>query len=78
MTTVTVTIKGQIVIPSHIRRKLNITRGTRLAIEERGGEIVLKAITPAYFKKIAGTLDTKGKLSRALVDERKHDAGREG
>ncbi|MFH1903587.1 MAG: AbrB/MazE/SpoVT family DNA-binding domain-containing protein, partial [Candidatus Omnitrophota bacterium] len=31
----TVTTKGQIVIPSKIRRRLNIKRGTRLYVEEK-------------------------------------------
>ena len=77
MTTTIVTTKGQIVIPSEIRRKLNIKKGTKLYVEERGDEIVLKPITPEYFKKIAGILQTKGKLSKALLDERAKDKERE-
>ena len=37
-----VTAKGQIVIPSGIRRKLNIKKGTRLSIEEKGDQLVLQ------------------------------------
>jgi AbrB family looped-hinge helix DNA binding protein len=77
MTTTIVTTKGQIVIPSKIRRRLNIKRGTKLYIEERGDELVLKAVTPAYFEKIAGVLQTKGKLSKALLEERAADKERE-
>jgi len=77
MTTTTVTTKGQIVIPSKIRRKHNIKRGTKLYIEERGDELILKAVTPAYFEKIAGVLQTKGKLSKALLEERSKDKERE-
>jgi AbrB family looped-hinge helix DNA binding protein len=77
MTTTVVTTKGQIVIPSEIRRKLNIKKGTKFYVEERGDEIVLKPITPEYFKKIAGILQTKGKLSKALLDERAKDRERE-
>jgi AbrB family looped-hinge helix DNA binding protein len=77
MTTTVVTTKGQIVIPSEIRRKLNIKKGTKLYVEERGDEIILKPITPEYFKKIAGILQTKGKLSKALLDERAKDRERE-
>ena len=76
MTTTTVTTKGQIVIPSKIRRKHNIKRGTKLYIEERGDELILKAVTPAYFEKIAGVLQTKGKLSKALLEERSKDKER--
>ena len=76
MTTTIVTSKGQIVIPSRIRRRLNIKRGTKLYIEERGDELILKAVTPAYFERIAGVLPTKGKLSKALIEEREKDKER--
>lgn len=78
MTTAIVTSKGQIVIPSRIRRRLNIKRGTKLYIEEKGDELILKAVTPAYFEKIAGVLSTKGKLSKALIQEREKDKKIEG
>lgn len=77
MVTTIVTTKGQIVIPSKIRRKYNIKRGTKLYIEERNDELVLKAVTPEYFDKIAGVLQTKGKLSRMLLEERSKDKERE-
>ncbi len=77
MTTTVVTTKGQIVIPSKIRRKHNIKKGTKLYIEERGDELILKAVTPAYFEKIAGVLQTKGKLSKILLEERAKDKERE-
>jgi AbrB family looped-hinge helix DNA binding protein len=78
MTTAIVTSKGQIVIPSKIRRRLNIKRGTKLYIEEKGDELILKAVTPAYFERIAGILPTKGRLSKTLVEERQKDKEREG
>ena len=77
MTTTIVTTKGQIVIPSKIRRRLNIKKGTKLYIEERGDELILKAVTPVYFEKIAGVLQTKGKLSKTLLEERTRDKERE-
>ncbi|MFH1868982.1 MAG: AbrB/MazE/SpoVT family DNA-binding domain-containing protein [Candidatus Omnitrophota bacterium] len=77
MTTTVVTTKGQIVIPSKIRRRLNIKRGTKLYIEERGDELIIKAVTPAYFEKIAGVLKTKGRLSKRLIEERIKDRERE-
>jgi AbrB family looped-hinge helix DNA binding protein len=77
MTITVVTSKGQIVIPSKLRRKLKITQGTKLYIEERGEEIILKPVTPDYVDKIAGVLKTKGKLSKALLKERVRDKLRE-
>ena len=77
MTISVMTTKGQIVIPSRIRRRLNIKSGTKIYIEERGDEIILKPVTSAYFENIAGILDTKGKLSKALLEERARDKERE-
>lgn len=78
MPTATVTSKGQIVIPSKIRRRLDIKRGTKLYIEEKKDALILKAVTPAYVKKIAGILSAKKKLSAALIKERERDRKREG
>ncbi|MEW6041818.1 MAG: AbrB/MazE/SpoVT family DNA-binding domain-containing protein [Elusimicrobiota bacterium] len=77
MTTTIITSKGQIVIPSKIRKRLNIKKGTKLYVEERGDEIVLKAVNPGYFERIAGILQTKGKLSRSLLEERAKDKQKE-
>jgi len=77
MTTTIVTPKGQIVIPSKIRRRLNIKKGTKLYIEERGDELILKPITPEYLERLAGILPTKGRLSKALLEDRARDKERE-
>lgn len=75
--TAVVTSKGQIVIPAKIRRRLNIKKGTRLFIEEIGGELIIKPITLEYFKKITEVLQTRGKLSKALLKERSKEKERE-
>lgn len=76
MATTVVTTKGQVVIPARMRRKLNIKKGTRLYIEEKGDELILKPVTPGYLEKVAGVLQTKGKLSKALLKERARDRER--
>jgi AbrB family looped-hinge helix DNA binding protein len=75
--TTVVTTKGQVVIPSRIRKKYDIKKGTKLYVEERGEYIVLKPITEEYFEKLAGILPTKGKLSKALLQERQDEKERE-
>lgn len=77
MPTTIVTTKGQIVIPSKIRRKYNIKKGTRLYIEENGTEIILKPVTAEYIENLAGILATKGKLTKLLLEERAKDRERE-
>ena len=70
MTTTIVTSKGQIVIPSKIRRRLNIKKGTKLCIVEKGDQLILQPLTEDYFEKMAGILNTKGKLTKAILEER--------
>ena len=65
-----VTVKGQVVIPSKLRRKFGIKRGTQVYLYERGGEIVIKPVTDEYLRSLAGITGTKGKLLRALMEEK--------
>ncbi len=73
MTTTVVTIKGQIVIPSQIRRRHGIKKGTRVCLIERSGEIILKPITREYFDKVAGILGKEGKPLEALRKEKERE-----
>lgn len=70
----TATSKGQIVIPSSIRRKLGIKEGTRIQIElkEDEREIVLKPITRDYIHSLRGKFRGKG-LMKALMAEKKRE-----
>jgi len=60
-----VTVKGQIVIPSQLRRKFGIKKGTQVCVYERDGEIAIKPITDGYIRNMARTT---GKLLRALME----------
>ncbi len=65
-----VTVKGQIVIPSRLRRKFGIKKGTQVFLYDRDGEIVIKPLTDQYLRSMAGFTGTKGKLLKALMDEK--------
>ena len=65
-----VTVKGQVVIPSKLRRKFNIKKGTQVYLYERNGEIIIRPITDEYIQKMAGMAGTKGKLLKALMKEK--------
>jgi AbrB family looped-hinge helix DNA binding protein len=65
-----VTVKGQVVIPSRLRRKFSIKKGTQVYLYERDGEIVIKPITDDYIRSLAGVMGTKGKLLKALMEEK--------
>ncbi len=70
MTTTVMTAKGQVVIPSKVRRRLNMKKGTKLCVIETNDGVELKPLTAEYFEKHAGFLGTKGKLTKALSEER--------
>ena len=65
-----VTVKGQVVIPSRLRRRFGIKKGTQVYLYEREGEIVLKPITDEYIRTMAGMTGTKGRLLKALMEEK--------
>ncbi|MDQ3813814.1 MAG: AbrB/MazE/SpoVT family DNA-binding domain-containing protein [Armatimonadota bacterium] len=70
----TATSKGQIVIPSSVRRKFGIKEGTRIQIEvkEDAQQIILKPITRAYIHSLRGKYRGKG-LTKALMAEKKRE-----
>lgn len=74
----TATTKGQVVIPSSVRRKLGIKAGTRINVEldEENAQIILKPITREYIERMAGKF--RGlPLVKDLERERKLDKQRE-
>ena len=72
----TATSKGQIVIPSSIRRKFGIKEGTRIQIvvNENAHEIILKPITREYVHSVRGKYKGKGLLRALMVDRKKERA----
>lgn len=72
-----ITTKGQVVIPSRIRKEMDIKPGTRLVVIRKNGEIILKPIGKEFLESIAGTLKTGGKLARKLLRDRRKDRRRE-
>jgi AbrB family looped-hinge helix DNA binding protein len=69
----TVTTKGQVVIPSRLRHKYGIKNGTKVYFydDEKKGEIRIFPITPEVIEKNFGFLGTKGRLLKALMEEKK-------
>jgi len=68
------TVKGQIVIPSKIRRKLGMKEGTRIQVDvdEQAHKIVLTPITREYIQSLRGKYRGKG-LLKALAAEKKRE-----
>ena len=65
-----VTVKGQVVIPSKLRRRFGIKKGTQVYLYERDGEIVIRPVTDDYIRSLAGVIGTKGKLLKSLMEEK--------
>lgn len=72
----TATSKGQVVIPSAIRRKLGIKEGTRIQIEfnEERNEIILKPITREHVHSLRGRLRGKGVMKSLLTEKKRERA----
>ncbi len=68
------TVKGQIVIPSKIRRKFGIKEGTRVQVDvdEQAHRIILTPITRDYIQSLRGKYKGKGLLN-ALAAEKKSE-----
>jgi AbrB family looped-hinge helix DNA binding protein len=77
METSVVTQKGQMVVPARIRRKLKIKRGTKLVIIEQDNGFLVKPLDRKFFEHFAGILPSKGKASKALLEERRKERERE-
>ncbi|MEK6754735.1 MAG: AbrB/MazE/SpoVT family DNA-binding domain-containing protein [Bacteroidota bacterium] len=73
MSTSSVTVKGQVVIPSKLRQKYGIRAGTRVRFYEEKDGIRIIPITPEFIRANVGFLGTKGKLLRALMEEKKRE-----
>ncbi len=65
MIATTITQKGQVTIPIHIRRKLSIVSGQKVVFEERGSEVIVKAIPD--FLGLMGSLATHKKYDKQKV-----------
>jgi len=66
--------KGQVVIPSKIRRRLGVKEGTYLQIDmdEQTRKIILTPITREYIHSLRGKYRGRG-LMKALMAEKRHE-----
>jgi AbrB family looped-hinge helix DNA binding protein len=69
----TVTTKGQLVIPSKLRRKYGIRKGTQVAFVEEENRLVLQPLTPEFIRSLRGSLKGEPSAMKILQEERKRD-----
>ena len=74
MPIVTSTIKGQIVIPAEIRTRFKIKKGTQVNVYDDGKRIIVEPLADDPIEEGRGMLKTRGKILRALVEDRKKEA----
>ncbi len=75
-----VTSKGQLVVPSRIRRLFGIKPGTRVNFVEEGGRIIFQPVTREYIHSFRGRFKRKagGKsVVREHLEERRAERERE-
>jgi AbrB family looped-hinge helix DNA binding protein len=71
--TSTVTSKGQLVIPSKLRRKFGIRKGTQVAFVEEQSRLILQPLTPEFIQRLRGSLKGLPAALDVLLKERKTD-----
>jgi len=65
--TTTVSSRGQVILPSKLRKKNEIKKGMKFIIEVEDNKIILIPIDRNYFERLSGIISTKkGKLLKAL------------
>ncbi|MBX3293420.1 MAG: AbrB/MazE/SpoVT family DNA-binding domain-containing protein [Acidobacteria bacterium] len=67
----TATTKGQIVIPSSVRKKLGIRSGTRIRVEvdEDRSQIILTPVTREFIHSVRGSFRGKGLLKELMAEK---------
>jgi AbrB family looped-hinge helix DNA binding protein len=77
MTISRATVKGQVIIPAPLRKKFNIKKGTRIAIIEGEGNVILmKPLPDDPIEASRGVLKGKTSMIKALIKDRREEAKR--
>ncbi len=76
---VTISEKGQIIIPSVLRKRYGLQKGDKLSVEEADGAIVLRPLAAHPILGLRGKYKSTGqeKLTDVLLHERKLERERD-
>ena len=81
-TLVTVSSKGQLVIPSFIRDEMGIQPGTRVAIRREGDDLILSPLTiergRRLIAELCGMTSGRNSLAEELIAERREEDKQSG
>ena len=70
MQTITVTQKGQVVIPARIRERLHIKKGTKLIVKQDARGILMTPVEDGYITAMKGSLKADESMTQFLLNER--------
>ena len=76
MPIITTNEKGQVVIPADIRKRYHIVKGTKLAIFEKGNDIIIRTLLRDPVKDARGFFKEGKSALHSLVNDRKEEAKR--
>lgn len=77
MTITKATVKGQIIIPAALRKKFKIKKGTRVAVLEGAGNVILvKPLPDDPIEASRGLLKGGPSLTKSLMKDRHEEAKR--
>jgi AbrB family looped-hinge helix DNA binding protein len=69
----TVTSKGQLVIPSRLRRRYGIRQGTQVVFCEENNKLILQPLTPEFIRSLRGSLKRERSSLKLLLEDRKRE-----
>lgn len=72
-----VTVKGQVLIPGEIRKKLHIEPGSEVRFVEYGNIVCIVPVVKEPVESAWGMLPPEPSLADELLEERKRDKGHE-
>jgi len=70
---ITVTSKGQIVIPARFRKSLKIKAGTRISVHQSDGRLVLQPVTHEFIDSLCGILGDTSDLIESLKRDHENE-----
>jgi AbrB family looped-hinge helix DNA binding protein len=68
---ITLSTKGQIIIPAEIREQMKLSVGTKLSIQRDGQTLILRPITPEFIDSLCGSTKGLGKLRDTMHQDDK-------
>ncbi len=77
MPTLTISQKGWVVIPAELRKKYNLTPGTKVQIVDYGGVMSIVRVFDDPINEGAGMLKGADSLTEAIVEEHRQERERE-